>query len=69
MYKLSVPISAETLTEESMAQFGRFLTACKVERVFLCCVGELYRTDCMPIAQPEKLRGMIRWLQSLHLLR
>lgn len=65
MYKLSVPISMETLTDDSMAQYGKLLTECGVQRVFLCCVGELYRTDCMPLAQPRRLAQALDWIRSL----
>ena len=65
MYKLSVPISMETLTEEAKPLFARMLAECGVERVFLCCVGELYRTDCLPIAEPEQLRSALEWIRGL----
>ena len=65
MYKLSVPISMETLNEASKAQYAKLLTDCQVQRVFLCCVGELYREDCMPISQPRQLAEALAWLRSL----
>ena len=65
MYKLSVPISMDTITEETKPELAKLLTECKVQRVFICCVGELYRTDCLPIARPERLRGTLDWLKGL----
>lgn len=65
MYKLSVPISMETLTEESLPLYEKYLTACGVDRVFLVCVGEMYRKDGLLFTQPQWLQRVFAWLRSL----
>ena len=65
MYKLSVPVSVETLTQESLPLYEKYFKECGVERVFLVCVGEMYRTDSLPFTQPERLRQLFAWLRGL----
>lgn len=65
MYTLSVPIGIDTLTQESLPLFARFLTNCGVKRVFLCNLGEVYRPDCMIFTDPERIRGLIDFFRGL----
>lgn len=65
MYKLSVPIAVETMTQESLPLYREFLTKCGVQRVFLCCLGEVYRSDCMIYREPERLKGLFAFFRDL----
>lgn len=65
MYKLSVPIAVETLTEESLPLYREFLTKCGVQRVFLCCLGEMYSPACMIYTDPERLKAIFAFFRNL----
>lgn len=65
MYKLSVPIAPDTLTEESLPLYKELLTQCGVQRVFLCCLGEIYRKDSMIYTDAPRLRKLLSFFREL----
>ena len=65
MYKISVPISVETIDEQSLPRFGQLLQQMGAQRVFLCNLGEVYLEGCMIFTQPERLRSMLEYFRKL----
>lgn len=65
MYTVSVPISMQTVTEQSLPRFGELLAQMDAKRVFLCGVGEVYRRDSMLYTQPARIRQAIAYFRSL----
>ena len=39
MYKISVPISLNTINDESLPEYLKQIKECKADRVFLCGLG------------------------------
>ena len=67
MYKLSVPISMETVTAESLPRYGAHLAKLGAQRVFLCCTGEVYLQNSMLYTAPERIREAIGYFRGLGL--
>lgn len=65
MYRISVPISMETVNEESLPRFGELLQAMGAKRVFLCCVGEVYLPDSMLNTDPAPIARAMEYFRSL----
>ncbi len=47
MYRLSVPISIQILTEENRSAYHETFQKCGVDRVFLCCLDPLHKPECI----------------------
>ena len=45
MYKLSIPISLDSLTEETVDEYLDYLKKCKADRVFIVGWGNIYSND------------------------
>lgn len=65
MYTVSVPISMETLNEQSLPRFGQLLIQMGANRVFLCCAGEVYLKNSMFYQEPERLARAISYFRNL----
>lgn len=64
MYKLSVPISFDTLTDETMPVFLESFRQCKVDRVFLSMLEPVYKPDNFICANTEKVEQAIRYFKA-----
>lgn len=60
MFKLSVPLYVPTITDENLYIYLDQLKQCKVDRVFLCGVGEVFQEDCLVYTQNEKIKRLLR---------
>lgn len=67
MYKLSIPISMITLTDENRHIYLDWLQKCGAQRVFLCCIGSVYTPDSLIHTDPERLRRTITYFRSADL--
>lgn len=67
MYKISVPISMETVDEKSLPRFGELLQKMGAKRVFLCNLGEVYLENCMIFTEPDRLRRVMEYFCGLGL--
>ena len=45
MRKQSAPVLVDRLNEENIANWVSELKACKIDRVFLCGIGEFYSSE------------------------
>ena len=66
MYKLSIPISMITLTDENRHIYLDWLQKCGAQRVFLCCIGSVDTPDSLIHTDPERLRRACRALGGDH---
>ena len=57
MYTISVPIALQTITEDTLPRHLELLKNMGAQRVFLCCIGEIYRKD----SWLYMYRSRIRW--------
>jgi len=65
MYKLSVPIMINTLTDETMPIYVEQAKKAKVERVFLCPSGYVYDKDNnMLDNEPERIENAIKYFRD-----
>ena len=64
MYKLSIPISMITLTDENRHIYLDWLQKCGAQRVFLCCIGSVYTPDSLIHTDPERLRRTIAFFRA-----
>ena len=64
MYKLSVPVSMNTLTEETFPVYMEWFRKCKVHRVFICGFGHIYAEDSVLNSDPKRVEKAIRYFQS-----
>lgn len=60
MYKLSVPLYIPTMTDENLHIYLDQVKRCKVDRVFLCGVGEVFQKDCMVYTQGDRIKKLIQ---------
>ena len=65
MYKISVPIAMQTVTNKSIHRYIELLKDMRAQRVFLCCVGEVYRKDSWMYLYRTRIRGAV-YLLRLH---
>lgn len=59
MYKISVPISFSTLTEENASVYVESAKKCGVQRVFLCGLGNICDRSSILHTNPEKVKKVI----------
>lgn len=64
MYKLSVPISMITLTKDNAHIYLEQLQQCGAQRVFLCCIGEVYTPKSLIHTDPQRLRWAIDYFRG-----
>jgi len=60
MYKLSVPLAVDPITDENLHIYLEQVKKCKVDRVFFCCVGDMFDPNCLVFTQSKKLEKLIR---------
>ena len=64
MFKLSVPLYVPTITDENLHIYLEQVKACKVDRVFLCGVGEVFQKDCMVYTQSDRIKKLIQFFKE-----
>ena len=64
MYKLSVPLHMATLTEKTLPTYIEILKKCKVNRVFLCGMGESVSENCAIYHRKEFIKQAIKTLKE-----
>lgn len=64
MYRLSVPISIQILTEENRGAYHETFQKCGVDCVFLCCLDPLHKSKCILHTNPEHVRASIAYFKE-----
>ena len=64
MYKLSVPVSMETLTDENLPRFHETFSACGVKRVFICCLNNVYLKSCKLDTDFHRFEVTVRYFKE-----
>ncbi len=64
MYKLSVPISIDVLTEETLPLALQTIRQCGAERVFLAILESVYSQEASLYTMPERIEKTIRYFQK-----
>ena len=64
MFKLSVPMSIKNFNEKTLSTYVDHIKKCKVQRVFLCGMGEIYDENAPIFTQQEKIKGIISALRA-----
>lgn len=64
MYKLSVPVSIQTMNKKSLPIFVEEFRRAEVSRVFLCGLIPFYKKDCYIYQEPEKMEFLISYLKE-----
>ncbi|MBO5069561.1 MAG: hypothetical protein J6C37_04285, partial [Roseburia sp.] len=64
MYKLSVPVSFNSVTDKTMPVFLENFRKCKVDRVFLSMLEPVYDPDNFICANEEKAERAIRYFKD-----
>ena len=59
MYKLSIPLSMNTINDQSIWQYIDIAKQCKAERIFICGYGHFYETDSTLYTSPQTLKKYI----------
>lgn len=64
MYKVSVPINLNTVTEENLPFHLSQILACKADRVFLGGLGHIYTSQSKLYTQREWVQKVVKYFQS-----
>ena len=64
MYKLSVPVSIQTMNEKSLPVFTEEFKKAGVERVFLCGLLHFFKKECYIYNEPEKMEYLINYFKE-----
>lgn len=64
MYKVSVPVSVQTMNEKSLPVFVEEFRRAEVDRVFLCGLIPFYKKDCYIYKEPEKMEYLISYFKE-----
>lgn len=64
MYKISVPVSFDSVTPENSSFYIDVLKKCKAERVFFCGTGEIHTKDCRLYQSFDALKEVVRTFKA-----
>lgn len=64
MYKLSVPVSIQTMNERSLPIFVEEFRKAEVDRVFLCGLTPFYKKDCYIYKEPDRMAYLISYFKK-----
>ena len=64
MYKLSVPIAVNTLTEDSLPLYLQTVNDCGAKRVFLTLLNNVYSSESLLQQDPARIERAIRYFQD-----
>lgn len=64
MYKVSVPVSLQTMNEKSLPVFVEEFRKAEVDRVFLLGLTPFYKKDCYIYKEPEKMEYLISYFKE-----
>lgn len=64
MYKTAVPINVCSFKESNLAQYEETFRACGIDRIFLCCLGDLKMNNCFLYQNPDKLQYLIDYFKE-----
>lgn len=64
MYKLSVPVCINTITDENIAVWLDILRSCKAERIFICLAADVCTDISILYNDPQKLRNTIAFFKK-----
>jgi len=64
MYKLSVPISAVTVNDETLPVYLEQFRSCGAKRVFMCGMKLVYSDDLLAITEPDRIKRAINYFRD-----
>ncbi len=64
MYKLSVPVNINTLTDTDLPEYTETLHRTGTERIFLCGFFPFYRKDCYLYSMPDRIQYLISYFKK-----